>query len=285
MAGGIGSHPRLRYTETAYHMIDIHHHLLFGLDDGPNTLEESVAMAAMAAQDGITHVVCTPHASHRYTFRPEEISERLASVQEAISQAGIPLILGRGCDFHMTWDNVQDAKNNPAKYSINGKRYLLIELADHFIPMGLQNAMNALQYAGLVPILTHPERNPALQRNPDQMKNWIADGVLVQVTAGAVLGRFGSTAQKLAHRFLQDRWVHFLATDAHNLSGRPPKMREAFQKVAHEFGIETAERLCIRNPLAVFNGEELGRQPVARHIDEYDDIPAKSSWISRLLRR
>jgi protein-tyrosine phosphatase len=240
-------------------------------------------MADMAVEDGITHVICTPHASHRYPFQPSENAIRLARLREELEHRGNPLILGQGCDFHLTWDNLEDAKAHPGKYSLNGKQYLLVELPDNFIPMGLTDTFAELQMSGTVPIVTHPERNSAIQRNPERMKPWLENGALVQVTAGSVVGRFGSKAQTLAQQFLADDWVHLIATDAHSTSGRPPRMREAFDLIEQTFGAGTAQRLCEVNPKAVFEGVTLAPQPYPRGISEDDVQPRSRSWLKRLL--
>jgi protein-tyrosine phosphatase len=260
-------------------MIDVHHHLLYGLDDGPETIEESIAMAGMAAEDGITHVVCTPHANNRYRFDPQVITARLDQLRDELARAGIGITLGRGCDFHITWENIQDAIANPSKYTINGGQYLLIELPEFVPPMGLENTLNDLRLAGLEPILTHPERNPAIQRNPERMKPWIAQGLIVQVTAGAVVGNFGKKAQKLAHQFLRDNWVHVIATDAHNSTGRPPRLREAFDLIAETYGEGTAHRLCVQNPRSIFEGANLDDQPDPVGAGDMPD--SRPSWIRR----
>ena len=266
-------------------MIDVHHHLLYGLDDGPDSIAESVEMARIALDDGITHVVCTPHASHRYTFQPEENQVRLAMIRKELDRIGNGLILGQGCDFHLSWDNIQDAKAHPDKYSINGKRYLLVELPDHFMTRGMSDTLIDLQGVGLVPIVTHPERNKTIQRSPDRMKSWIANGALVQVTAAAVVGKFGSAARTLAHSFLADDWVHLIATDAHSTSGRPPRMREAFDLICKMYGEEKAHRLCVANPQAIFYGNPLGKQPDPVGVDEDEQEPPKSSWLHRFFSR
>ncbi len=266
-------------------MFDIHHHLLYGLDDGPASIDEAVSMAAMAYQDGITHVVCTPHASYRYPFQPSENALRIAEIRAELAKAGIGLTLGLGCDFHLNWDNIQDAKANPKKYSINETRYLLVELPESFIPASFTEVFQELQMAGLVPIVTHPERNQPIQRNPGQMRSWIANGALIQVTAGAVLGRFGKAAQALAQRFLKDEWVHVIATDAHNVSSRPPRMSEAFEHICNAFGEETARRLCSTNPRAIFGGSDLGAQPEPAGVHDVEEPQPRQSWLGRLMSR
>jgi len=139
-----------------------------------------------------------------------------------------------------------------------------------------------LQLAGLTPILTHPERNPTLQADRPRMVDWLRGGVLVQVTAGSVVGRMGKQAERMAHDLLANRWVHFLATDAHNTSSRPPKMREAFELVAEKYGPDYAHLLCVSNPLAAFMGNPL--QPQPEPLNLYEDSE-KKNWWKKLTRR
>lgn len=239
-------------------MIDIHHHLLFGLDDGASDLETSVAMARMAAKDGITHIVCTPHANAHYRFDPDANRDRLDQLQSRLNGE---ITLGLGCDFHLSFENIDDARKNSARYTINGKKYLLVEFADLSIPQQMTQVFYEFQLAGIQPIITHPERNPIIQNNPQRLDEWLKAGCLAQVTASSLTGRFGRSAMSFSQRLLDENKIHFLATDAHNLESRPPLMKQAFDFVANRCGTETAERLCVANPRAAFFGEELGPQP------------------------
>jgi protein-tyrosine phosphatase len=257
-------------------MIDIHHHLLWSLDDGASSVETSVEMARIAAEDGITHVVCTPHANGQYLYEPKVVTEKIAELQRILNDEKIELKLGKGCDFHMSYENIQDAKQDPMRYSINGHGYLLVEVPDYGLPRGLTEIFYQLQLVGLTPILTHPERNPTLQADEPRIVEWLQRGVLIQVTAGSVLGRMGKQAERMAHDLLAKRWVHFLATDAHNTSSRPPKMREAFEMVTKKYGSEYARSLCISNPLAVFAGNPMPLQ--AEPLNLYEDFKEKSWW-------
>jgi protein-tyrosine phosphatase len=250
-------------------VVDIHHHLLYGLDDGARDLETSVAMARAAVADGITHVVATPHASASWTFNPDLIAQRLAAVRLVLTREAIPLTVGSGCDFHVSYDNVQAALAHPRKYTVNATEYLLIELPEFGLSPHLGETFYELRLAGMTPILTHPERNPTLQRDPAPLADWLRNGMLTQVTTSSVLGQMGKPAERLAHRLLSDRWVHFLATDAHNLTKRPPLMREACTLVAKRYGADYADRLCTANPLAVFEGRPLPEQEQSLHL--YDD--------------
>ncbi len=257
-------------------MIDIHHHLLSGLDDGATDVETSVAMAKIASSDGITHVVCTPHANNHYEYDPAVIAGKVTALEERLQDEGVNLKLGRGCDFHLTYENVQQAKSDPARFSVNGLGYLLVEIADYGLPQGLTDTFYQLQIAGLTPILTHPERNPTLQSDTERMVNWLRGGVLIQVTTGSVLGQMGKAAQKMAHRLLERRWVHFLATDAHNTTSRAPRMQEAYDLVAAKYGPDYAHLLCVTNPLHAFQGKPLPTQPEPAGL--YADMEPESWW-------
>jgi protein-tyrosine phosphatase len=266
-------------------MIDIHHHLLFALDDGAPDLDTSVAMVEMAAANGITHIVCTPHSNEHFKFNPEVNQEKLAAIRERI---GTKVTLGLGCDFHLSYDNIEDAIRHPAKYSINGGGYLLVEFAELMIPPSINETFYELSVKGLRSIITHPERNPIIQRHPERLAGWLRDGCLIQITAASLNGRFGKTAQSFAWECLEKNWVHFLATDAHNVRSRPPQMREAWESVAKRFGQSTADRLCIENPRAAFNNTKLPAQPEPKGI--YDDEPEpthkrKSNFLSRLFTK
>jgi len=263
-------------------MIDIHHHLLWGLDDGASSRETTLEMARFAAADGITHVVCTPHANGQYEFQPWLIAEKIADLQRLLETEKIALKLGHGCDFHLSYENIQEAKSAPSRFSINGHGYLLVEIPDYGLPPGLTDIFYQLQMVGLTPILTHPERNPTLQADQPRMMEWLRRGVLVQVTAGSVMGRMGKQAERMAHALLTNRWVHFLATDAHNVTSRAPKMRDAFELVAKKYGPDYARLLCVSNPLAAFMGNPL--PPQIEPLRLYEDSEEKSWW-ARLTRR
>jgi len=239
-------------------------------------------MARMAAADGITHVVCSPHANGQYDFDPPTISAKIDELQQLLELEKVPLKLGRGCDFHMSYENIEQAKVEPARFSINGLGYLLVEVPDYGLPRGFTEVFYQLQLAGLTPVLTHPERNPTLQADQPRLVDWLRGGVLIQVTAGSVLGLMGKQAEKMAHELLAKRWVHFLATDAHNTRTRPPKMQEAFDLVAKKYGPEYAHLLCVSNPLAAFMGRPL--PPQLEPLELYEDLEVKSWW-RRMLGR
>jgi protein-tyrosine phosphatase len=260
-------------------MIDIHHHLLFDLDDGSRTLEMSIDMAAMALADGITHVVCTPHANERFPFRPELNRARLNALEEALLAKGIgPLVLGLGCDFHLMYENVEDALHAPTRYTINGRNYLLVEFPEYSISPNTSETLYDLRLSGMTPIITHPERNPILLKQPERMAEWLSTGALIQITAASLHGRFGQQSQRGCDWLLERNWVHFIATDAHNLASRPPQMRTAYNTIAAKYGEETAQRLCVDNPRCAFEGLPLPAQPELLDLSkEVDPLRSESA--------
>ena len=232
-------------------MVDIHCHLLPGMDDGPDALEESLEMARVALADGITHIVATPHASDRFKFLPELVRQRRDEIQ---TQIGDRLTLATGCDFHLTFENLEDLRVNPSKYTINGKQYLLVEFSSYSLPPFLDETLHQVQLLGLHPIITHPERNGPLRSNPGRLAAWAQRGCYVQVTGQSLQGGFGEGAQKWAEALLEMGLVHFVASDAHNARSRPPKLRGAYETVRARHGEEVARALFVENPRAAFDG-------------------------------
>jgi protein-tyrosine phosphatase len=249
-------------------MVDIHFHLLPGLDDGPDTLELSLAMAEMAAADGTTHIVATPHASSRYPFVPELVADRLEEVR---SRVGDRVRIGSGCDFHLNFENLTDLRRHPDRYTINQKGYLLVEFADYSIPPSIDQTFHELALTGITAVVTHPERNRILRRHTDWLDKWVNGGCAVQVTAGALLGRFGPNAQRVAEQWLATDRIHILASDAHNVTSRPPGLSGAYERVVELRGEEVARALCIENPRAAFEGQPLPWTPEPSGLVELEE--------------
>lgn len=260
-------------------MIDLHHHLLHATDDGSKDLLTSVAMVEMAAADGITHIVATPHANYTYQYDRARHEEALQQIREALpANISASMQLGLGCDFHLNVDNIADAHAHPRRYTINETEYLLVELPDFNIPPRLEEVFYSMRVNGLTPILTHPERNATLQRTPERMEAWLHTGLLIQVTAGSLTGNFGKKAERMAWKLLEAGSAHVLATDAHDLVHRPPRMSEARERVAKKFGDEVADLLCTGNPLAIYQGGPLPSQDPLQALQAEASAAVRPFW-------
>ncbi|MBZ5513521.1 MAG: exopolysaccharide biosynthesis protein [Acidobacteriia bacterium] len=257
-------------------MIDIHCHPLSGVDDGPRSFEISVEMCRIAAADGITHLVATPHSNYEYPYNAEANRTKLAELQAAIGD--VPKLL-LGCDFHLSYENIQQAVEGRTQFTINGTHYLLVELGEQFIPEQIDRVFYEIQCADLIPILTHPERHPLLQRRPELLYHWVTRGCLVQVTAKSYTGGFGRRAQRFSEQWLEQNLIHFFASDAHDPRYRPPILSECYRKVEETRGKEVAELLLEENPRAAIEGRPLAStwEPIEPRL-----LKRKRRWFSFL---
>ncbi len=263
-------------------MIDLHHHLLFGVDDGSPDLATSVAMVEMAAADGVTHIVATPHANDEYTYDRVRNAALLQQIRDALPpDVAAKMHLGLGSDFHLSFENMEDVRTRGPMYAVNDGPYLMVELADTAIPHRIDEVFYAMRVNGLVPILTHPERNNTLQRSRSRLRTWLRAELLVQVTAGSLTGTFGKVAEKVGWELVENNWAHFVSSDAHNLTRRTPRLRAAYDLVCKRMDEATADRLFISNPLAAYEGRALQPQPEPVGVF-YEQ---KQSWMERLLQR
>ncbi len=231
-------------------MVDIHSHILPEVDDGASSSEIAVAMCRMAAADGLDHMVATPHANDEYQYDRGRHSESLQRLQETIGP--LPALI-LGCDFHLSFENLQDVLAHPERYVIGDTRYLLVELSDFIPPRQAAHGILRLLEAGLHPILTHPERNPMLQREPNTVLDWAERGCIVQVTAASINGLWGKGIAQLTHWFIERQAAHVVATDAHNLGPRAPVLSAARNALAQRYGTEFAQVMVDRNPRAIIN--------------------------------
>jgi protein-tyrosine phosphatase len=239
-------------------MVDLHCHILPGLDDGPKSMNESLAMAESAIADGITHVVATPHANSVHAFDFDRARKLWKELQELV---GGRLKLATGCDFHMDPENLAALKKDAPRFCINQQDYLLVEFNEISIPPAMDQTLHALRLAGLHPVITHPERNAILRAQPERLVKWLRLGCYAQVTGGSLTGAFGASAQQDALAWIGLGWIHFVSSDAHNTRGRPLKLQPAYDVVSKKFGEEKARALFVENPMAAFEGRSLPHVP------------------------
>ena len=229
-------------------MIDIHCHLLPGVDDGARSWEVTLEMCRVAEQDGVTHMVATPHANHEYRY---DRALHLGLLEELRLRApGLSFSLG--CDLHLSYENIEDAMAHPERYTIGDTRYLLVELSE-YSTFNVAQTLFELQTEGMLPIVTHPERNRVVLGDPELLNQIRGTGCLFQITANSLTGFWGRTSQKMAEEMLKKNMVHFIASDAHGVKGRPPMLSAARDAAARIIGAEAAEKLVNANPEAVLN--------------------------------
>jgi len=268
-------------------LIDLHCHLLPGIDDGARDLETSLAMARMAASDGISTIVCTPHILPGvYNNTGPAIRQAVARLREKVSGAGIPIRLLAGADVHIAPD-LDVRLGDGRALALNDSRYLLLEPPHHQLPRRLEDLIFGLQAAGYAPIVTHPERLSWIDGHYDLIKRLVDNSVLMQLTAGSLMGRFGRRPRYWAERMLDDGLCHVLATDAHNTEQRAPRMAEARELVAQRLGEDEATNLVLTRPLGILNNvspSELPAPPPARAPQKKSGAEAPSAW-SNILKR
>jgi protein-tyrosine phosphatase len=238
-------------------VIDIHCHLLPEVDDGPKSWDVAVEMCRMAAADGITHAVATPHANDRYAYDRAYLSGLLGQLRDQLREKLDPtrqFQLSLGCDFHLSFENLERVLEQPHSYTIGETNYLLIELSNFSVPTRLEDCFTRLGDRGLTPILTHPERNPILQQTPQRVLEWAEQGCLMQVTASALTGFWGERPEIVARWLLDRSAVHVLASDAHDTKRRIPNLSAARALAEKIVGAEYAEALVEGNPGAIVKG-------------------------------
>jgi protein-tyrosine phosphatase len=240
-------------------MIDIHHHCLPGVDDGPREWDEAVEMCRMAADEGIETIVATPHVlrGRWRSWPPRELAARLADLQNRITAPRLLL----GSEYFFAHDMVEVLATGKAIVPLAGSRYVLIELAANSVPPLIDQPIYRAQLEGWTPILAHPERNIVLQQRPELVTELIGHGVKMQLTSGSLLGDFGPEARRASETFLDRGMVHFIGTDAHNIGKRPPRARAAIDLVSRRYGREIATALTIENPRAVIENQALPFDP------------------------
>jgi protein-tyrosine phosphatase len=232
-------------------MIDLHSHILPGVDDGARSLDEAFDMARMAVADGIEVMAATPHfMPGMYDNENEDIRQRVAGLNQALMDRQIDLAVVLGADAHMRPDFVAALRAGLLP-TLHGSRYVLFEPPHMVKPPRLDELLFNIQAAGYTPVFTHPERLKWIEHGYEAMKAAAASGVWMQVTAGSLTGRFGKRPKYWAERMLAEGLVSILATDAHNTRSRPPLLAEAREIAVRELGMDEATHLVVTRPNCV----------------------------------
>lgn len=260
-------------------MVDLHCHMLPGIDDGAPDLKTALAMARLAVADGIGVTACTPHIyGGLYENTGPVIRQAVNAFRIRLQEAEIPLRVTYGADVHLAPDLVSGLRNREIP-SLHGSRYFLLEPPHHVAPPRLEEAIFSLAAAGYVPLITHPERLTWIQDHYALFGQLVRRGVWLQVTAGSLTGRFGTAARYWGERLLDDGLVHILATDAHGIKGRPPFLAEGCQVAERWVGAEQAEHLVKTRPRGILENLDPGRMP------SLPDLKTTAQWMPRLVRK
>jgi len=250
----------------AFSFVDIHCHLLPDVDDGAADMREALAMARMSVAEGTTTIIATPHQLGAYAHvKVDDIRRRAADLQKQLSTANIPLRVLPGADVRVEPGVAQAIARGEVLTLGDHKKHVLLELP-HEIYVPLEPVLQELWARKLVGVLSHPERNQGVLREPGLLMPLVDAGCLLQVTAGSVCGMFGPQCQQLCEWLLGEGLVHFVATSAHNSRTRPPMMGGAYQRIISLTDEATALDLCSRNPAKVAVGEavRLGRRELPK---------------------
>lgn len=247
-------------------MIDLHCHLLPGIDDGAPDLSTSLAMARIAIADGITVTACTPHIHPGlYENTGPAICQAVAQLQAQLAEADVPLQLTHGADTHLTPDLITGLRQGRVP-SLNDSRYFLLEPPHHVEPPRLAETVFELLAADYVPVITHPERLSWIENRYATFIELARQGAWLQVTAGSLTGRFGAAARYWGERLLDEGWVRLLATDAHEATRRRPLLAEGRQAAERWVGVEEATHLVVTRPQGILDNalpDSLPPLPVA----------------------
>lgn len=235
-------------------MIDLHNHLLPGIDDGAPDLDSALQLARMAVADGITHMVCTPHIHPgRYDNSPQTIQPALQQLKQALHDNHIALQIAAGAEVRFGVELMAGVTSGSIPFigHWQDQPVILLEFPHADIPLGAEKLTQWLRQRGIAVMIAHPERNKTLMQTPTRLRPFIDQGCLLQVTAGSVCGRFGSSAQRLAHGLLEQGLVTILASDAHNREHRPPLLKEGLEHASQLIGARAAEKLVDEHPWAI----------------------------------
>jgi protein-tyrosine phosphatase len=246
--------------------VDIHCHLLPGIDDGAKSWDESLAMARLAVEDGTATIIATPHQLGNFGQNEGDTIRRLAGeLQARLEQARIPLAVLPGADVRIEPEMIERLTRGDVLTLGDHRRHVLLELP-HELYLPLEPVLEQLSRSRMTGILSHPERNQGILRRPELLAPLVEIGCLLQITAGSLCGTFGPESQQLCERLLAEGLVHFVASDGHGPRSRRPLMRRAFDRVVELVGETTAIDLCNRNPGCVAAGQAVnpGRRDVRR---------------------
>lgn len=240
-------------------MIDLHSHVLPGLDDGADNWDEAIEMARMSAADGVTTLAVTPHMmwDGSYANRAPEVRALFAEAKERFKKAGVPITLVVGGEIYVSPETAKAIEDDHFLTYGDQKRYALVEMPSVEVPAYMEQVIFECGVIGVTPIIAHPERNRQAMNDLGRLATWVEQGVLLQVNARSLTGDSGKTLQKAAQALVVRRLVHLVASDAHSTRRRPPGLSAARACVERLAGTEVADALVSVNPRRILEGESV----------------------------
>ena len=244
-------------------LIDMHCHILPGLDDGAGSLEAAMRMAKAAVNDGIRTVIATPHRNAKYRESRETVMNRVRELNRALRRKHIPLSILPGQEIRTHAGMIRDLFSQ-AILRLNGSSYLLIELPPWQIPEELDDWIHELRLQGMTPIIAHPECNKAIAADPDKLYHYVEQGVLCQITAHSVTGAFGRKLQKLSIELCRRNLTHFVASDAHDTARRGFCLGQAYREIERILGYQYADYYRANSECLLYGQEIIQWEPLRR---------------------
>lgn len=238
-------------------MIDLHSHILPGIDDGAKTMDDSLAMARIAVDNGTVVIAATPHVIEgRWLPEWSTIQKLCRELSLELKRENIALTVVPGAEVALNMD-ILDLIKGPGPYCINGGKYMLVELPATHIPQYTEEFFFTLQARGISPILAHPERHPHIARYPELIVEWVNRGILMQVNGPSLVGKMGDRAMKTAETLLNSNLVHFFGSDTHGPKTRTPRLREAQERSVSLVGEKITQHILTDNPSAVISSDDI----------------------------
>ena len=239
-------------------MIDIHSHILPGRDDGPATLQGSLDMARAAVKNNIRTMMATPHSLNgRYQNRRDDVLAACRAFNASLGAEGIPLVVLPGAEIHMSPEIMDDLRLGRLMTLNDTGRYICLELPEPFVPEAVIGLIRSLRGSGITAIITHPEKSPAIQRAASLAPALASEGALFQIAAGSLTGDFGKEPRAGAVQLIRAELVHFMASDAHSATVRPPNMNKAVKDLLRLAGPDAVDRIMARHPVALIRGDRI----------------------------
>lgn len=259
-------------------MIDIHCHILPNVDDGSESLEESIAMAKIAESEGITKIVNTSHCHFDFKYKKgNELKLELEKFNQALKEENINIEVLLGNELYYTSDLIERFDELDF-FSMNNSKYILMEFSPINFPKNIEDVIYEIKIRGYIPIIAHAERYKQVQEDVNIVLDCIKEGALIQVNASSILGKNGEKTEDTSKKLLDNNMVHFVATDAHSSNRRRPLIKNSYNYILKNYGKEVSEKLFIENPTAVIENRDIS----ILNPTKYEE---KRSFLKRLFRK